>query len=139
MTLRVGRVYRGEVEAEGGQDARREVLDDDISVPGEAEEDISTCHGLQVEGNGLFVRIEVEEEPGLLGARLIVEERRHAPRRIAAIRALNLDDFGTVVGQELRRVRAGDVMRQVEDLDALQRSSWASAVQPLLLQRAHTT
>ena len=70
---------------------------------------------------------------------LVVEERRHAPRRVAAVRALDLDDVGAVVGEQLGAVRPRDVVREVEDLDALQRSGCASAVQPLLLQRAHTT
>ena len=74
---------------------------------------------LEIEDDGLLVRVEELVATATLDAGFVVEPGAEAADGVAA-GPLDLDDASAEVGEELGRVRAGDVRRQVEDGDPVE-------------------
>ena len=105
---RIQRAQRRFADTEPVRHARAHVLHDDVAVAREPLDDGAPLGRLEVEGDGPLAAV-----PG--------EEARQLAERVALER-LDLHDVGAEIGEHRRRVGAGDVARQVDDADALQRS-----------------
>ena len=92
-------------------------LDDDIGALGELQHDVAARLGLHVDLDRTLAAVAVDD--GTVDAAL--RETRHA-REVADPRELDLDHLGAELGQQHRADRAGDGLRDVEDLDAVE---WA--------------
>ena len=76
---------------------------------------------LQVEGNSLLVGVQVEKEAALLRVGMVSVEGTQPPRTVSLAGLLDLDDLRPVVGEELRAVRAGHVVGEVQHLEVGER------------------
>ena len=83
--------------------ARGERLHDQVRVLGETPEQGLTVGVPQVECHASLAGVHVQEEQASIRVRLVVPERRDVAGRIAA-GALDLDDVGTHVGEQLAAV-----------------------------------
>src|SRR5438128_1200174 len=94
-----------------------QIVDDTVDGPDQRLELFAPIRGLDVQRHALLAEV-----PGLeifaVGIAQLV--RPDMARRIA-IRRLDLDDFGTQLGQEHGAVRTGAELLEREDTDALQR------------------
>ena len=101
-------------QSERVEGAGAEALDRHVAVLGEPQHRLAPALRAQVDGDRALVGVEVQEQRRALGARLVAEERRHQPRRIALAGPLDLDHVGPVVAEHARAVRPGDVPAEVE-------------------------
>ena len=77
---------------------------------------------LEVQRDAALVGVQVEKRQAFLGARFVVVERRQSPSRVAA-GPFDLQYVGPKIGQQLGGIGAGDVVRQINHLDAGQGSA----------------
>src|SRR5262249_33068808 len=94
-------------DAQALGDARPHVLHDDVGALGELMDDLAALWRLQVDRERALAAIPA------------VEARQLAER--IALERLDLDHRRAEVGQLHRGVGAGDVARQVDDLDTVER------------------
>ena len=121
-------MQRGEAEPEPIQNARAEVLDEDIRAIEESKEDVLVDRVLQIEDYRLLIAVR-REEVGRLpprgrgtgrldGIRIAFRhDERGTPTTgvVARARGFDLDDPGTEITQHHRRVGAGQGPGQVDD------------------------
>src|SRR5262249_52911526 len=88
-------------------DSRPHVLHDDVGALGELFNDLAALWRLQIDRERALAAIPAVEA-GQLAERIALER-------------LDLDHRRPEVGQLHRRVRAGNVARQIDDLDAVER------------------
>ena len=101
------RAYVVVTHAEAGGYTRAEAFDHDVGVGRERERALAAFRGLQVEHDAALVDVERFEQRG-------VRAHRIAPR------ALDLDDVGAELAEQLRCVRTGSPHRQIENAYTLQ-------------------
>ena len=73
--------------------------------------------GVQVEGDALFVEVEDEEKEAAFRVGVVAVEGCGAAH-CRALGGFDFEDIGAVVGQEARAEGAGDVLAQIQYLDA---------------------
>src|SRR4051794_22362061 len=98
--------------------ARLEVLDQNIGVLQQPEQHLPACLLGQIEANALLVAVDPDEVAGI--ARLI--EWRAPFARLVALRRLQLDHLGSVIGQYHRAVRASEHAREIDHFEPSQRT-----------------
>ena len=118
---RVERAQRRGVQAVARHVADLEVLDEHVAVQGQLADHVLPLGPCDVDRDRAFVAVGAQVVRGL-GAvfAVAVLQKRRAPaaRVIAAVRAFDLDDVGTQVGQRLGAPRAGQHARQVQHPNA---------------------
>ena len=98
------------VEAEALHGAGAEVLDEDLALFHQVHGQPGPPRRAQIEGDGLLAAVDarvVGADPG--------DEGSEVPRLVAAARQFHLDHLGAEVGQDHRRVGAGQDPGEVED------------------------
>ena len=108
---RVYPVDAGIVETVPREVAGLEVLDDDVGLRRHALHETLAARLLEVHANALLAPVD-GEEVGRLG----LHEGRPETARVVSAGRLDLPDGRAEVGEYLRRERAGEHARQVEDL-----------------------
>ena len=91
------------IHAERGEVARAGTLDDEVGVVEEPGDALAADITGDVGHHGTLVRVEVQQRQGPTTAQL------------AATRRLHLDHVGAEIGEDLRRVRAGGFVGEVDD------------------------
>ena len=104
-------------EAPLGQRAGAEVLDHHVRDGGEPLDELHALGRVQVGGDGLLAA--PDDRPA---QRAALVERAHLTQRVAAAGQLDLDDLGTEVGQQRRRVTGGEHRAQTENPHPCQRT-----------------
>jgi hypothetical protein len=94
---------------------RADVADDDVGVLAQPQQRVAPFRPLEVEHDRALVTVELQID----GAHPRIAHRLAAAHHVA-VRRLDLDHVGAVVGQNLRRVRSHDDGREVDDAQALQ-------------------
>ena len=97
--------------------AGREVLGEHIGFLDQLLDEFDAACGLEIDRRRLLVGIEDLEIEGIGVSRI---GRRDAPSRIAALRVLDLDDFGPEPGQRLRAGGPRLELGQIDDPNAFQ-------------------
>ena len=115
----VERPHRGIAEAQAIEDARPEVLEEDVGALEELAEHLLASRVLQVQGQAALVGIEREVEEAV-GVRAIPER---VTRDIPAAGLLDLDDVRPEPGQHLAARRPGLIVREIDDANARQRAA----------------
>jgi hypothetical protein len=112
---RVEALQRLPAEAEAVHGPGAEVLDDHVGLAQEIVEQRAAARVLQVEREALLVRVEEEEAPA-------VDAGPVAQREAVGLAGerLDLDDLGAQPREELRAGRAGLVLAEVDDADAVE-------------------
>ena len=116
----VDRRQRPIAEAQVVQVTRAVALDHQVNVGHEFLQDAPAGAGLQVEGDALLVQIEDQEEEALFRVRIVVVVRPDPPHGRPAGR-FDLEHVGSIVRQQPRAKRPGDILAQVQHLDSAQR------------------
>src|SRR4029077_9107142 len=90
-------------------------MDEDIGSADKPHETLLGCRLLQIENDAALVAVEMEKAAGhsIVAIRTIAAER-------VTLRALDLDDVGAHVCENMRRERTHDHVRQVDDANAAQ-------------------
>ena len=111
------------VEAESGETARPEVLDEDVTARQQPAQDLGPLRAPEIEPDAALVPIDRQEVGRRAGpgCRFPDPWRTPAAGRVAFGR-LDLDDIGAQVGEEHRAVRAGQDRRAVDDAQAGERA-----------------
>src|SRR5262249_49542949 len=130
---RVDLVQTDWVEAELGGGTGQEVLQENVGLFGQTVKQGHALGGSQIEGNGALVAVAGEE----VGAELLVAMERYPGRApgaglVAAAGALDLDNLGSEITQNLATQWPGQDARSVEDAQASQVGSRGS-FHPVLL------
>ena len=97
--------------------ARLEVLDHDVGAFQQAQQHRAAFRLADVERYGALVAIDADEVAGV-----ILVKRRAPVAHLVALRRLDLDHLGAVIGQDHRAVRSAEHARQVDDLQAGERT-----------------
>ena len=105
--------------AEPGQHAGPEVLHHHVGLLGHLHDDRVHLAALQVQRDRPLVAVPGEEVRALRAADPFGEEG-HRAEQVAGARALDLDDVGAHVAEELRRERPLQQMAEIEDGDAFE-------------------
>ena len=108
------------------QRAGAEVLHDDVGLVDELKEQLAAAFGTQVEGDGLLVA-------GVHGPEEVVPvEFGLSPgaQRIGFAGQLDLDDLGAHVAEQSPGERPGDQRAELQNPDAVQRTSGVHADEP---------
>ncbi len=92
-----------------------EVLHQDVGARQEAQQHLATLLLAQVEGDAALVAVHADEVGGV-----VVVERRPPVAHLVALRRLDLDHVGAVVGEDLGAVRPAQHAGQVDHLQPLQ-------------------
>ena len=87
---------------------------------GQLQQDSSAVLRFEVEGDALLAGVQVREEQALLRVGLVVVERGHPASRVPREGPLDLDDVGAEVREKLGAVGPRDVVREVQDFDAVE-------------------
>ena len=87
----------------------------------QVENDLARLGFGQVEGDRQLARVHVVEQPGTVGAGLLVVERADHAHRVEPRGGFHAHDGRAVVGQNPRRARAGHGPHEVEDFHPVQR------------------
>ena len=103
------RRHRGVVEAELGEAARPEVLDQHVRGLDQPPERVGAVGRLQIERDALLAAVQREKEAA--GA---FDERRPGARVVAVLRLFDLQDLGAHVAEHHRAERAGDDPREID-------------------------
>ncbi|BDC26107.1 hypothetical protein NB2BOR_A03980 [Bordetella parapertussis] len=110
------------VQAEARQRADLVVLDQHVRVLGELADDFLAFGAGDVQRHRLLASVGAEEVGGIggfLAVRVLQERRPPAAQVVACAGALDLDDPGAHVGQDLRGPGSGQDAGEVHDLDVL--------------------
>ena len=97
------------------------ILDQYIGGFEQAQQDGLARRLAHVQGDGAFVAVDADEVAGIA-----LVEGRAPVTHFVALRGLDLDDLGAVVGQNHGAVRPAEDPREVHDLDACQCAGGAS-------------
>src|SRR5467141_1703790 len=106
-----------EVESQLLDDAGAQALDEDVGARDEALEDLEAALALAVQRQALLVAVQRHEQRALAAP----VGRGPRARVVAAAGPLDLDHVGAHVTERLRAERTGDVLRQVDDDDSVER------------------
>src|SRR3989442_1356627 len=106
-----------EIESQLLDDAGAQALDEDVGARDEALEDLEAALALEVEGQALLVAVQRHEQRALAAP----VGRGPRARVVAAAGTLDLDHVGAHIAERLRAERTGDVLRQVDDDDSVER------------------
>jgi hypothetical protein len=96
------------------------VLDQHVGPLDEAKQLLASTRRPQIQGDAALVGVEEVEETALLGMRLVVGERAPLSGGVSVFGRLDLDDVGTVVGEQLGAVGRRDHLTEFQDLDPLE-------------------
>ena len=107
-------------QAQAGHYPRSEVLRHDVRPSGHLLYQGPVLGILQVELDTSLIGIEMKENAASLRVGSVFREGPQPPSPVAA-GPFNLDHLGPVVRQELRTVRPGDIVSEVQNLQASQR------------------
>ena len=107
----------GVVQAQGRQYAGREVFHQRIGVGEQLQQDGAPGFRFEIEGDAALAAVEIEERQALFGVWFVVVKGRQPAGRVAA-GPFNFEDVRAEIGQQFGGVGAGDVVSQVDDLDA---------------------
>ncbi len=121
------------VQSEFVQRARTQVLDQHVRLGQARLQPFDRGRILQVERDAALVPVHRLER----GRGTLPERRAPAARVVTALRALDLEHVGAHRREDLARVRAGQVLGDLDDLDADQRQG-SGAVVARLLVRVHS-
>jgi hypothetical protein len=99
---------------------RRIVLDQHVGPCQQAQQQVAPGLGARVEGDAVLVGVQEVEQAALLGMGHVAGEGATAPGDVAALRRLDLDHLGSVVGEQLGAVGCRDHLAQLDDCDAFQ-------------------
>src|SRR5947208_2679884 len=110
-------------EAQALHDAGAEIFPDHVRLTDELVEHLAATLAVEVERERFLVAIDRQEVRRLAVGQ---ERRAHAPHRVAAIRILDLDHLGALVGEQHRAVRSREHTREVEDANAFEELHFAS-------------
>jgi len=116
---RVDPADRPVVDPEPLHDAGPVALDDHIGALRHPVKDPPPLVGPEIQADAPLVAVE-REKGGLPFPVLSARRVPHVCHR-EGLRRFHLDDVGTEVGQDHGTQRTGDVIRQIEDLDSIQR------------------
>ena len=94
-------------------------VDKNVGVGEELAHDDAAALCLEVQGNALLARVEMQEEAALVVVRDVTRERAEAAG-VVALRRLYLDDVRAEVSEQLRAVWAGDPLREIDDANAFE-------------------
>ena len=86
----------------------RKIFDDNVTLFHQAEGDFFPFRGFQIQGNTVFIAVQVSKIPAF-----VVFKRQVMARIIAASRPFHLNDPGTQISKEHGAVRAGIYMRKI--------------------------
>jgi hypothetical protein len=111
------RTHRRFAETEPLDHPGPEILDEDVGAFAQPEQRAAPGRGLEVHRDRALVAVVVEER-----CREPVAPLRRGAGRITPLERLDLDHVGTLVAEDHRRQRPGDVLRQVDDAIAPQGS-----------------
>ncbi len=114
--MRVGQ--GGEVEAVPGEDARAEVLDEDIGVGHQTPYQLGALRPGEVQRDGGFRAVQRQK---VVGGVETVQAAAEVTGAVAVPEPFDLDHRRAEVGELHRRERPGPGMRQVDDPDAVER------------------
>ena len=95
-----------------------EALDHHVGLGRQLAGQSAAVPTFQVQRDRSLVGVEMEEGAALFPVRLVLRKRTDVAGAVTRSRTLDLDHVGPVVRQQLRAVRPGDVVREVERLDA---------------------
>jgi hypothetical protein len=109
------------VEAELGESADLEVLNQHVRARREAPHDLATPLGREVGDDRALAAIARVEIGGRLLA-LRVDEGRAPAARFVALRTLDLDDVGAQIGERLPGRRAREHARELDDAQSGERA-----------------
>ena len=112
--LGLHRRQRGVVAAELRDDARKEILDDDVGGAREIQHDLAGFGMREIERQARLARVDPDEVRGLIGPAGF-HLRVAASRVVAFARALDLDHARAQIGEQPCAVRAGQHAREVEN------------------------
>ena len=124
---RIDRVQHLPAPAGGRRLPGHPVLHDHINLAREPAHGGRAVVGVRVEHDRELVGVEVQEQARTLDVGCVARKRVETPRRVAAAR-LDLDHPRPIIGQQLGRVRPGDVARKIENLKACERPVHACSV-----------
>jgi len=124
-------VFEGEPEL--GHESRPEVLDQDVRAGGEAADRIDSFLHLEIRRDRALVPVERQ----VVGGVVPHEGRSPVAGVVAVFGALDLDDVGAKVTQDLGRERSGEHPRKVQDAEAGQREVVHGAEDTRLIWLAH--
>ena len=114
--------HRGVVEAQPGQRAGPEVLDEHIRLRDQPLEDLAAGRLLEIERDAFLVAVDAQE----IRAFAVQERRSPAARVVALAGLLDLDDPRAHVGEQHRAIGAREDAGQVENGDTLKgRHIWS--------------
>ena len=95
-----------------------EVFGQHVGAFEQAQQDLAAGGLADVERDRLLVAVDADEVAGVR----LVAERRAPVAHLVALRRLDLDHLGAVVGQDHRAVGTAEHAGQVDDLDAGERT-----------------
>src|SRR5215470_10173821 len=95
---------------------RAEILDEDVGGPDQLQQPLDVAGPLEIEGDAALVGVDGEE-----AWRHALPERRAPAPRIIALGPLDLDHVRAHVGEDLRGDGSGQILRDLDDGDALER------------------
>ena len=99
---------------------RRVVLDQHVGPGEQPQQHVAPGAGAHVQGDAALVGVQEVEQAALLRVGLVAGEGAPAPGDVTALRRLDLDDLGTVVGEQLGAVGRRDHLAQLDDRDSFQ-------------------
>ena len=120
--IRFGCADLGLADTEPTDHARPEVLHQYVRARGQALQQTHPALGLQIDGDGALVSVDVEERSRHASA--LVSQRTDM---VARGRRLELDDIGPLIAQEHRRPWAGQHAGEVDDAVAMQ-GAWHEGI-----------
>src|SRR5439155_21947868 len=126
---RVEFLHRVVAEPQSLHDAGAEILGDDIAFLDQAAGDFLPLRGLQVDDDAALVAVEQQEEKAVELGIVAVPQLAGA---VAALRVLDLDHIGAEPGQHLRARRAGLVMGEIDDANAVERLAHLSLLEGII-------
>src|SRR5215510_7326285 len=96
--------------------AGTEVLNEDVGAPDQLQQPLDVGGLLEIEGDAALVRVDGEE-----ARRDALPEGRAPAARVVTLGPLDLDDVGAHVAEDLRGDGAGQILRDLDDGDAVER------------------
>ena len=107
-------------ESKPGHDAGPKAFDQNVGPLGEGLQQASAARGFQVQGDATLVAVEVEKQAAVFGVGQVFKEGADAPGAVSDTGPFDLNDVGSVVGEELGAVWPCHVVSKVEDFDVFE-------------------
>src|SRR5215470_3442338 len=96
--------------------AGTEILDEDVGAPDQLQQPLDVGGLLEIEGDAALVGVDGEE-----ARRNALPEGRAPAARVVTLGPLDLDDVGAHVAEDLRGDGPGQILRDLDDADAVER------------------